>query len=144
MKAIPGQLHDGIRALLIDVHRGFPGGARIKTDIEGEKLTQDRLVPALGPEGVDAAMRIRDRLVGVDESRPGLYLCHGFCELGAYEFVPTLAGVREFLVENPEEVLLIVLEDYVTIEELLGAFDASRLREFVYTGPGSRGRRCAS
>ena len=137
MKAIPGQLQDGIRALLLDVHRGFPGGARIKTDIEGEKLTQDRLEPALGPEGIAAAMRIRDRLVGVDENSPKLYLCHGFCELGGYEVVPTFRDVRDFLVENPEEVLIIVLEDYVTIEELVRAFDDSGLRKFVYTGTAS-------
>jgi len=137
MKAIPGQLEDGIRALLIDVHRGFPGAARIKTDIEGEKLTRERLEPALGPEGIDAAMRIRDRLVGVDENNPKLYLCHGFCELGGYEVVPTFRNVRDFLVENPDEVLIIVLEDYVTIEELVRAFDESGLREFAYTGTAS-------
>ncbi len=134
MKAIPGQLEDGIRALLLDVHRGFPGAARIKTDLEGEKLTQERLEGALGPEGIGAAMRIRDRLVGVDENNPKLYLCHGFCELGAYEVVPTLREVRDFLVENPDEVLIIVLEDYVTIDELVRAFDEGGLREFVYTG----------
>ncbi len=137
MKAISGQLQDGIRALLIDVHRGFPGAARIKTDIEGEKLTQERLEPALGPEGIEAAMRIRDRLVGADENRPKLYLCHGFCELGAYEVVPTFRQIRDFLVENPDEVLIIVLEDYVTIEELVRAFDESGLREFVYDGTAS-------
>ena len=134
LKGIPTQLHDGIRALLLDVHRGFPGAARIKTDLEGEKMTHARLEEALGAEGVGAATRIRDRLVGVDEDHPGLYLCHGFCELGAIDFVATLREVRDFLVENPNEVLIIVLEDYVTIEELVGAFDASGLRQFVYTG----------
>jgi len=134
MKGIPTQLRDGIRALLLDVHRGYPGAARIKTDLEGEKLTQDRLELALGPEGVAAATRIRDRLVGVDEEHPELYLCHGFCELGAYEFVPTLRDIRDFLLENPDEVLILLLEDYVTIGELVRAFDESGLREFVYTG----------
>ena len=35
---------------------------------------------------------------------------------------------------NPEEVLLIVIEDYVTPEEIATAFEDSGLMEFVYTG----------
>lgn len=134
LQGISAQLHDGIRALLLDVHRGFPGAARIKTDLEGEQLTHERLEGALGVEGVAAATRIRDRLVGVDEAHPSLYLCHGFCELGAIDFTSTLREVRDFLLENPEEVLIIVLEDYVTSEELVTAFGASGLQKLVFVG----------
>ena len=31
--AFPGHLQNGVRALLIDIHYGFPGAARIKTDL---------------------------------------------------------------------------------------------------------------
>jgi hypothetical protein len=132
---IDQQLEDGIRVLLVDVHRGFPGAARIKTDLVGEKITQERLSETLGPEGVEAAERIRNRLVGVDEEHPKLYLCHGFCELGAYEFEPVLRTIRDFMVGNPSEVLIMVLEDYVTIEELTAAFASSGLDQMVYRGP---------
>ncbi len=132
---IPHQLRDGVRALLIDVHYGFPGASRIKTDLSGDRPTREILEEALGTEGLEAAMRIRARLVGADEGSRGLYLCHGFCEIGAYELVPTLRGIRSFLVQNPGEVLLVVVEDYVTPDDLARAFADSHLEDFVYRGP---------
>jgi len=132
---IPTQLRDGVRALLIDVHYGFPGGSRIKTDLSDRRPTQEAMEAVLGQEGVDAALRIRDRLVGVDEGRRGLYLCHGFCELGASELGPTLRAIRDFLVQQPGEVLLIIVEDYVSPHDLAGVFEDSGLAERVYRGP---------
>jgi len=130
---IPSQLRDGVRALLIDVHYGFPGASRIKTDLSAHK-TMEVLEQAVGPEGVAAAERIRETLVGVDEGRRGLYLCHGFCELGAYELTPTLGQIRRYLVQHPSEILILVVEDYVTPEELEQAFEESGLADYVYRG----------
>ena len=124
-----------MRALLIDVHYGFPGASRIKTDLSGDRPTREILEEALGTEGLEAAMRIRARLVGADEGSRGLYLCHGFCEIGAYELVPTLREIRSFLLQHPGEVLLMVVEDYVTPEDLARAFADSNLEDFVYRGP---------
>jgi hypothetical protein len=132
---MPGQLQDGVRALLFDIHYGFPGGERIKTDLQGEGATREKLVGAVGEEGFAAAERIRNRLVGVDEGKRGLYFCHGFCELGAYPVAPALAAIRDWVVVNPSEVLMIVIEDYVTPTEIAAAFQESGLMEFVYTGP---------
>ena len=131
---IPDQLRDGVKAFLIDVHYGFPGAARIKTDLSAHK-TMEVLESAVGPEGVAAAERIRETLVGVDEGRRGLYLCHGFCELGAYEVTPTLAQMRSYLVQHPSEVLILVVEDYITPEDLAQAFEDSGLADYVYDGP---------
>lgn len=130
-----GQLDLGVRALLIDIHYGFPGASRIKTDLEGEGATREKLVGAVGEEGFEAAQRIRDRLVGVDEGRRGLYFCHGFCELGAYEVVPALKTIRDWFVMHPDEVVLMVIEDYVSPEEIAKAFEDSGLLQFVYMGP---------
>jgi hypothetical protein len=132
--AIPQQLQDGIRALLVDVHYGFPGAARIKTDLDTERPSREMLEAAVGAEGVDAALRIRERLVGADEGRRGLYLCHGFCELGGYEFEPVLGQIRDFLIQNPTEVLILVLENYVSCEDLVHVFQESGLEELGYTG----------
>ncbi len=129
------QLDYGIRALLIDIHYGFPGAARIKTDLEGEGATREKLVGAVGEEGFEAAQRIRDRLVGVDEGRRGLYFCHGFCELGAYPVAPALKAIKDWLVVHPDEVIMLVIEDYVTPQEIAQAFEESGLVELVYTGP---------
>lgn len=135
---IPRQLQDGIRALLFDVHYGFPGGARVKTDLEKEPLT-DKVRQAVGAEGLKAAMRIRDRLVGVDEGRREVYLCHGLCELGAYELRPVLAEIREFLVAHPDEVLLLIVEDYVSPQDLAAEFESSGLSRLVYRGVPAQG-----
>jgi hypothetical protein len=133
--AIPRQLRDGVRALLIDVHYGFPGASRIKTDLSGNRPTQEVLEQALGREGLEAAMRIRERLVGADEGHHDLYLCHGFCEIGAYRLAPTLREIRTFLLQHPSEVLLVIVEDYVTPEDLARAFADSGLDRLVYRGP---------
>jgi hypothetical protein len=71
----------------------------------------------------------------VDERKRLLYLCHGFCELGAYELEPTLVEIRNFLVTHPDEVLILDVEDYVSPHDLAEAFHRSGLEEFVYKGP---------
>ncbi len=133
--SISRQLEDGVHALLIDVHYGFAGAARVKTDLSGPRPTMDVLEHAVGREGVEAAIRIRDRLVGADEGHRRLFLCHGFCELGASELGPTLRAMREFLVTHPGEVVIVVVEDYVAPEDLAAAFEESGLADFVFRGP---------
>jgi hypothetical protein len=130
--SMPQMLRDGIRALLIDIHYGFAGGTRIKTDMRTEP-NADTIKRAVGDEGYAAAMRIRDRLVGPDESKRGLYFCHGFCELGAYPVVPALRDIRDFMVAHPEEVIILVVEDYVTPQDLASAFDQAGFGGLIYT-----------
>ncbi len=131
---IPHQLRDGIRALLFDVHYGFPGGSRIKTDTNTEPM-MNKVKEEIGEEGFAAALRIRNRLIGVDERHRKLYLCHGLCELGAYELEPTLGRIRDFVVSHPDEVLLFIIEDYVDPKEQALAFERAGLADFVYKGP---------
>jgi len=128
-------LGHGIRALLFDVHYGTPVGDRVKTEIRDEKTSRAKFEKAIGQEAVDAAMRIRDRLTGPPTGPRAAYLCHGFCELGAYPLVSMLAGVRDFLVEHPGEVLIFVIEDYVTPDDVAAAFREAGLERFVYRGP---------
>jgi hypothetical protein len=133
-RGIAAQLEDGIRALLFDVHYGIPVEDRVKTDLDSEAGSREKLEKAVGKEGLAAAMRIRDRLAGKAEGSRGLYLCHGFCELGATPLQDALERVYEFLVQNPDEVLLLVVEDYVSPEDLASAFAASGLDSLVYRG----------
>jgi len=136
--AIARQLQDGIRAVAIDVHYGIPTGGRIKTDLDSETASREKIEEAVGPEGTAAAMRFRDRLVGGKDEDRGIYFCHGFCELGAYEVPPTLRDIREFLVQNPGEVLIMIVEDYITPQDLERLFTESGLIDFVYTGSTTR------
>ena len=57
--AFPGQLQNGVRVLLIDIHYGFPGAARIKTDLEVAVLSRTngrRCFVRLTDEAVSAAL----------------------------------------------------------------------------------------
>jgi hypothetical protein len=128
-------LGNGIRALLFDVHYGTPIGAAVKTDIDDEKASRAKFEKVIGKEAVDAAMRIHARLTGTPTGPRGAYLCHGFCELGGLSFVTMLEGVRDFLVQNPGEVVVLVIEDYVTPADIEAAFRESELERFVYRGP---------
>jgi hypothetical protein len=128
-------LSNGIRALLFDVHYGTPIGEAVKTEIYDEKASRAKFEKVVGKEAVDAAMRIRDRLTGPPTGPRGPYLCHGFCELGGLSFVTMLEGVRDFLVQNPGEVVVFVIEDYVTPADVEAAFRQSELERFVYRGP---------
>jgi len=131
-RGIVAQLEDGVRALLVDVRYGTRVGDRVRTELSGpQRVAAERV---LGPEGAAAAMRIRDRMVGGAEGATGLYLCHGFCELGALPLDSTLRAIHEFLVRHPNEVVLLVIEDYVRPRDLARAFERSGLAELVYRG----------
>ncbi|MGH7495791.1 MAG: hypothetical protein ACREOO_25825 [bacterium] len=135
-KSIPVQLQDGVRVFLIDALYGVPVTDRVKTLLEDEAGARKKYEAALGKEGVDAAMRIRDRLVGADEGKRDVYMCHGFCELGSTPLTPMLQHIREFLVMNPNEVLMLVIQDEgVTPQDIEACFQESGLIDFVYRGP---------
>jgi hypothetical protein len=135
-RGIPRQLEDGIRAFLLDVHFGVPVGEWVRTDLEDEPEARAKYEAAVGREGLEAAMRIRDRLTGGDESKRDLYLCHGFCELGATLLRDRLQDMRDFLVANPGEVLILIVEDPgPSAAQIEAAFRESGLLELVYTGP---------
>ncbi len=128
-------LGHGIRALLFDAHYGTPIAGAVKTDIQDEKTARAKFEKAIGKEAVDAAMRIHARLTGPPAGPRAPYLCHGFCELGAVPLSTMLEGARDFLVQNPGEVVIFVIEDYVTPADIETAFRQADLERFVYRGP---------
>lgn len=63
-------------------------------------------------------------------------MAHGFCELGSTRFVDALESIKEFLILNPNEVLIIVIQDEgVTPADVAKCFEKSGLLDFVYRGP---------
>jgi hypothetical protein len=132
-------LDDGIRMLAIDIHYGIPTGGRIKTDMEREQVSQEKIAQAVGAEAAAAAVRIRNTLVGGEEGASGIYFCHGYCELGAYPVAPTMKEIHDFLVANPGEVVMIVVEDYIEPADLAALFTEAGLDRFALpvrpTGP---------
>jgi hypothetical protein len=139
MLSIRDQLRAGVRGLLIDAHYGLRAGNAVRTDLSERSeragnTDRDLYEQTLGPDGLAAIQRIRDRVLP-GEGEPGVFLCHRFCELGATEITGALREIREFLVERPDEVLTIVIEDYVLPSAIVDAFDQSGLAEKVYRGP---------
>jgi hypothetical protein len=134
----PDQLREGIRGLFIDAHYGTPTeSGKVKTDLSDlDGPERDAYEEALGPEALEAALRIRDRIVNSPPTGPrGVYLCHRFCELGALQIDTGLRQIRDFLAANPDEVVAIVIEDYVTPADIDAAIRRSGLIDYVYDGP---------
>ncbi|MEO8091778.1 MAG: hypothetical protein ABI726_03585 [bacterium] len=133
-QTIPSQLDDGVRGLLIDAYYGFPG-RRVYTDFaRGPNKLSEQTDDELGRQFTAAADRLRMGIARPEgKSKP--YLCHGFCELGAIDMVDTLREIDVFLDQHPNEVLVIVIEDYVTPADVVKAFEDSGLADRTYDGP---------
>ena len=129
---IAAQLEAGVRGLLIDVWYGFPTGAGVVT----ERLGGDR--DALAERYGESVMAARDRVaaaLGADASR-ALYLCHVFCEAGATPLGDALSEIRRFLVTNPGEILIVVVQDEAPAADIAAAFAEAGLDRYAYAHPG--------
>jgi hypothetical protein len=141
-KGLTGQLDDGVRALLIDAHFGNRVGDRVLTDLTGRD-ERKAAEESLGPRGFEAAMRIRDSLLGGNASRGPreMWLCHGFCEVGAVPLTQGLQEVTDFVVRHPRQVVMIVIQDEgPSPQDLAKAFDDAGLTPYVYKGDLPEGR----
>ena len=129
------QLDDGVRALLIDTHYGIRDKqGNVRTDLEQEGTNRQKVVDAIGEEGLAAAERLVGRVgFGELEGESGLYMCHTLCELGATPLGTGLTDIRRFLDENPDEFVILFIQDAVSPEETAKAFDRSGLTRYVHT-----------
>ena len=133
--SIEDQLDDGVRGFLIDITYGIPAGEHVKTVLDSAGTGMAKYEKVVGAEGMDAALRIRNRLTGAKSGERDVYMCHGFCELGALRFVSVLSDMHEFLVANPGEVLVVVIQDEsVDAADIERCFEESGLIDFVYKG----------
>jgi hypothetical protein len=136
-RPIIDQLNDGIRGLLIDTHYGdLLGNGKVRTFFGSEEeLRKQAQQDGVSPDAVDAAQRTRGRLGFSGKGKRGMYLCHTFCELGATRLDSVLNHIHDFLVANPNEVLVVINQDYLTPQDFVGAVKAAGLEDFVYRGP---------
>ena len=66
-----------------------------------------------------------------------IWLCHTLCELGATRMVDLLTTIRRFLELNPDQVIILFDEDYVTERDLKSAFQrAGLVRRLATLQPG--------
>jgi hypothetical protein len=131
---ISDQLDQGIHGLLIDSYYGFAVRGGVRTDLETLPKT-NIAQQAVGAPAVDAALRIRSRLPAGTGGERGIFLCHGFCELGSVTLASALADLRSFLVSNPGEVVVVINQDEgVSPTDIRDAFDQAGLLDLVYRG----------
>jgi hypothetical protein len=128
---IPGLLGRGVRAFLLDPYLGNRIGSHVKTDFDAVPHANRKIAEVIGEEAWAAGMRVREQLVGEPGPR-NIYLCHGFCELGAIPLVPALRSFVDFLVTHPDEVLILDFEDYAPPGDIAKAFEESGLLAYVY------------
>ena len=135
-KGIPGQLQDGIRGLMIDIHFGREVDQGVRTEMDRGKMNRE-LELLFGVQGTAAVEQLRNRLVGGGTPGPKeVWLCHSVCEVGATRFGDGLEEIRDFLVENPQEVLVLVIQDEdVPPEEVDRAFNRAGLLQYVSRAP---------
>jgi hypothetical protein len=137
---IADQLDDGVRGLLIDTHYADRlADGKLRTYFGSEhSLKAQAKQDGVSPEAVDAALRLRERLGFRGEGKRGMYLCHTFCELGATSLESVLDDLHAFLVANPNEVVVVINQDYVTPEDFVKAVTEAGLDELAYKGSTER------
>lgn len=134
--AITRQLDDGIRALLIDVHFGVKDAGRdvVRTDLRAEGSDRNKVAQVVPARALRVADRVAGRVgLGALNGTPQPYLCHTLCELGAEPLDQELEVIRRFLDAHPNQVLLVIVEDYVPPATIERAFAKVGLLRYVAT-----------
>jgi hypothetical protein len=133
---ISRQLDDGIRALLLDVHYGTvdPATGRVRTDLTAEGSDRNKVAEQV-PE---PALRVADRVaggvgLGTLQGSPEPYLCHTLCELGAEPLGRELEVIRNFLAAHRDQLLMVIVEDYVAPSTVARAFEQAGLGPYLAT-----------
>ena len=125
-RSIADQLRGGIRAFLIDVYTGTPTTDRVCTD--PTPLIVDQIRREQGQATLDQLLAVRNaQCPPAGGPNASLYLCHGFCELGATKFSDALATYRRFLRTHPNDVVTLILEDYSPAADIARAFRSAGL-----------------
>ncbi len=113
------QLDNGVRALMLDVHYW--------TSPEAVSTYLDTL-----PEASRAALQ---PLTGSLAPRPGVWLCHIVCQLGARSAVPELQRIRDWMGAHRDAVVTLILEDHTSESDTREVLKESGLLDVAATPP---------
>ena len=136
-RGIGGQLQDGIRGLLFDTHYGDKlADGKVRTVFESKAdLDLVKNQDGVSEESFEAALRLRERIGFRGEGKRGIYLCHTFCELGATPLSSGLNDIHDFLVTHPDDVVVVINQDYVTPADFVKAMGDAGLTRYAFTPP---------
>lgn len=137
-RSIPAQLDYGVRALLVKTHYGIPttinvtGAPLVVTDSIAEltvnPIDQD---DQYSSEQQERARQLQSS-VKVDPKMRDVYLCHVYCEYGATKFSTALGYTRQFLISNPDNVIMWFIGDYVSKADTEKALREAGLADRVW------------
>jgi hypothetical protein len=128
-RTIAQQLNDGIRLFKISTHYGVktPSG-QVYTDIAAAGKRVNRVAERLEPSARVALQRLSRSLHrGSPNGTRDIWLCHSLCELGATRMLDFLSVIHRFLKLNPDQVIILFDEDYVSERDLRGTFERAGL-----------------
>ena len=120
--SMASQLKTGVRAFLIDTL--YYDDAANAADYLAA-LPED--VRPIVSNTLDSAEFLR---------RDGVFVCHGLCTLGFDPLEEILTTVHAFMVDNPREVITLLIQDEISPEDTEAAFENSGLIEFIYRHDG--------
>lgn len=132
-KSIPAQLDYGVRALLVKTHYGIP----TTVNVTGSNLVITDSVAELAVNPIDTDDQYSDAQqqqakqlqadIKVDPKLRDIYLCHVYCEYGSTKFTTALGYIRQFLTNNPDNVIMLFIGDYVSKTDTEKALRDSKL-----------------
>ena len=64
-----------------------------------------------------------------EDAERTVYLCHLYCELGATPAIEAFRLIHDFLRENPNEVIVLLVEDFVDTEDAVAVLERSGLAD---------------
>lgn len=136
---IARQLGDGVRGFLLDVHVGVRTDKLVRTDLQAEGGSRNKVGRTIGAENLATAERLAGRIgAGELRGRRELFLCHTVCELGAVPAREQLRAFGRFLDRNRGEVLVFMVEPYVPAKRIERLFrEAGLLDDVVTLDPGA-------
>jgi hypothetical protein len=134
LRGMVSQLRYGIRAFLIDDYYGVPSAGFVRTVLDKKHVPRAELERRAGKPAVDALEHLTRGAGFPPPNSKGkhIYLCHVFCEAGYIDMTRALTGVRRWMEDHPNEVLIFFIEDTVTPQDAATVFAKAGLTRYLY------------
>ena len=123
---------------MIDMQYGIQTARGVATQLAPENSKRAKLVAEVGERFVAAAERVGRRIGRDPQGKRQVFLCHTLCEVGATKALDALGAVHRFLVRNPEEVVVLSIQDETSAADTAAVIRASGLVDEVYLGDARR------
>ena len=131
---IRSQLDAGVRALLIDSHYWTP--VESPAGLSAPQAVSDAVQGSIPPALADL---IYPTLGDLRNGRDGTFLCHINCVFGAIAFTDAMTEVRDFLDDNPDEVVTLIIQDAISTDDTAAVMKAAGVESFLYHHDGHQG-----